>query len=46
MGDVVLIWNIESEVEFSTYEVERSTDGRSFNRVQIVNATGLTTSNH
>jgi alpha-tubulin suppressor-like RCC1 family protein len=45
INDVILNWKTENEVEFSSYEVERSSDGRSFIRVQIINAIGLSASN-
>jgi hypothetical protein len=39
-GSVRLLWDVADEVNVRGYEVERSTDGRTFTRIGFVDATG------
>ena len=40
-NQVAVQWNVNKEINFKQYEVERSVDGTNFNRIGIVNAQGI-----
>ena len=43
---VLLQWKTTNEINSSHFEIERSTDGRNFSKIALVNATGYNTNNY